>query len=230
MFGLVRVREERRASPQVIGGVRFFAAAVRPGEGFPARLSARAAARSLRRAGIREALLPPDFPHEELFAAYGVRRISPAPLHRAAAAALARQWLAQHAVDPRGAVVCFAADHMTAELHAAVFALAADVRFVALAVPNAAPLVEALRRKRGIAARPVASGEPSCADLTLCFDPGGASGNVLPLYDPALPVEYILPEGLAVPQGVVPNELLAALWRAGALRVETLTVRHVDKE
>jgi hypothetical protein len=49
----------------------------------------------------------------------------------------------------------------------------------------------------------------------------------LPLYRPALRVQYAVPEGIAAP-GCAENELLAALLRCGALQPEELAVRSIE--
>ena len=85
MFGLIAYRTEETPPVQVIDGVRFRAVGVTRGESLRARLSARAAAGTLRQADVRYALFPADYPYAAPFARCGVVSPPLAPLYRAAA-------------------------------------------------------------------------------------------------------------------------------------------------
>lgn len=210
MLGYVGYRAEGlpAAPARVIEGVRFRAVYVRRGDGIAARLSARAAARALRRGGVRCAVFPPDYPHRALFAAYGVLPPPLTPLYHALAAGIVRRCAARRGLELRRAVVAFAAPCVTPELSRAVWELSAETRYIVLRIPGGEALARALRRERGIAARVAAPGEQVRADLTVCFAPCEASGEegTLPLYAPALPED-------CAPGGDL--ELRAALCLAG---------------
>ena len=213
MLGYVAYRADGlpAAPARVIGGVRFRAVYVRRGEGAAARLSARAAARALRRRGVRCAVFPPDYPHRALFARYGVLPPPLTPLCHALAAGIVRRYATRRALDLRRAAVAFAAPYVTGELRQAVWELSAEIRHIVLSVPGGGELARSLRRERGVAARVAAPGEGVSAGLTVCFEPCGAFGEgaVLPLYE-------------REPRGGAPSaelELYAALFLAGALDV-----------
>lgn len=202
------------ALTRVVGGLRFRAVYVRRGDTLAARLSARVAARALRRAGVRCAVFPPDYPHRALFARYGVSPPPLTPLYHAFAAGIVRRYAARCALDLRRATVAFAAPHVTPELRRAVWELSAEARYIVLRVPGGGgELARALRRERGVAVRVAAPGEALSAGLTVCFEPCEAlgTGAVLPLYAPESP-------------DVAPGaelELCAALFLAGALDTES---------
>ena len=213
MLGYVDYRADGApAAPAcVIGGVRVRAVYVRRGDGIAARLSARAAARALRRAGVRCAVFPPDYPHRALFAGYGVSPPPLTPLCHALAAGIVRRYAARRGLDLHRAAVAFAARHVTPELGRAVWELSAETRYIVLRIPgDSGELVRALRRERGVAVRVAAPGEAVSVDLTVCFEPCGASGKgaVLPLYVLEPPDIYVSGGNL---------ELRAALFMAGAL-------------
>lgn len=211
MLGYVAYRAEGlpAAPARVIGGVRFRAVYVRRGDGLAARLSARAAARVLRRAGVRCALFPRDYPHRALFAGYGVSPPPLTPLYHALAAGIVRRCAARRGLKLHRAVVAFAAPRVTPELRRAVWELSADVRYIVLRIPGGGgELARELRRERGVAARSAAPEETVSADLTVCFEPCGVpgEGKILPLYAPDLPDDYV---------PVDDAELRAALLLAG---------------
>lgn len=220
MFGYVLYREAEQNTPplRAIRGARLRAVYVAAGSGPRARLSARAAARTLAREGIREAVFPAEYPLTDAFARRGVRPVSPVPLYRATAAAIARRYMAQRGVDPERATVAFAAERVSPELTRAITSLAADVRYIALALPlGGEELARRLRHDLGVAPRLVFPGERLCADLTLCFDARETAGAALALYDESLAVAYDAPEDVS-------NALLAALLRTGALDASSLRV------
>lgn len=228
MYGIVSWRESRGApAVRTICGVRFYEVFVSRGAPLREKASARAAARTLARLGVTRAVFPEAYPCRVVFARRGVGPVSPVPLYRATAAAIARRALTQRGVPPDAATVAFAGERVSRELTAAVWALAAEVRYVTLAVGGCEALAHALRRERGVAARLVSPGETVRADLTVCFDEYAAEGCVLPLCDASLRVEYEPPGDVAA-AGHASNALLAALYAAGALRAETLAVKSVE--
>ena len=222
LFGLVTLGPPYRGGPPVrrIRGAPFRTVTVTERTGLAARLSARSAARALRRAGVREAVFPEGYTVPPVFERYGIKPVSPVPLYRATAASIVRLTLRQQAMPEAGITLAFTAGRVTPELAAAVRALASCARYITLAVPDCEALTRMLLREYGLAARIAANGEAIRADLTVCFDPFPAEGPCLPLYSEALPVSYDTPEDCPVP-------LLTALWRAGTVDASSLSVRSV---
>ena len=214
MFGLVCDHAAEEPRERTVEGVRFRAVYVTGGGTL--RLSERAAARALARCGVHEAVFLAKRTGRGIFAKYGVVPISPVPLYRATAAAIVRRCLAQRGMDPRRTVLAFAAERVTRELYRALETLSADVRYLALRAPDGAALAARLQRERGVAVRLYGEGAPR-ADLTVLFDGADAAGDALSL-DDTLCVTY---------DRAYPNELLTALWRAGALDAGELTVLSV---
>ena len=204
------------ASPPyiVFSSMRFRAVFVSEGCSFFARYSARAAARVLRREGVRCAVFPPEYPHRKLFAQYGVTAPSLAPLYRASAAGITRRYMEQRGMDAHCATVTFAAQSVTPELSRCVETLCSEIRYISLSVPRGGDsLVERLRIRYGVAA---SSAAPH-ADITIVVDDTPADGEALCLND-TLGVVF---------DSEHPNELLAALYLAGALDADALRVSSV---
>jgi len=217
MFGMVCAHAAQEPRERVVEGVRFRAAYVTEGDALRARMSCRGAARSLARAGVREAVFLAEGAERAAFAKRGVMPISAVPLYCATAAEIVRRYLAQEGMDPRGITLAFAAKRLTPELCGAIGSLASNVRYLVLRVPDGASLARRLQRERGVAVR-LCGEERAHADLTVALDEAEAEGAVLRL-DDSLCVTYDSP---------YPNELLAALWRAGALDADQLKVLSVS--
>ncbi|MBR3562095.1 MAG: hypothetical protein IKN81_11330 [Oscillospiraceae bacterium] len=213
MFGMVCEHTAEEPRLRVVEGVRFCAVYVTGGNTLRARLSCRAAARALARQGVREAVFLSPRIDREPFARRGIAPIAAAPLHRAAAASIVRKALAERGLDPRHATVAFVAERVTPELCCAVKRLSADVRYLVLRVPDGAALAKRMQRECGVAIRQWGDVPPRI-DLIAAFDGAEAAGTILRL-DDALCVAY---------NSGYSNELLAALWRAGALDAERLEV------
>ena len=217
MFGLIAYGADT-APERVIDGLRFRAVRVAAGQGLRAGLSARAAASALRRAGVRLALFPPDFPYIPLFVRRGIEPPPLAPLYRAAAPAVVRRYMLRLGIDPRDAMVAFAAERVTPELMRCVTALCGEIRYIALCVPDGGEAFAlALRRAFGVAARVGTPDALPPPDLTVVFDETPVPNRAL-----------YLGEGLAVAfDDPRPNALLALLHRSGALDAAALDVESV---
>ena len=221
MYGLIAYRAADMPPVRVIGGVPLRTVYAAEGCSLRAALSARLAAAALRRAGVRLAAFPADYPYRSIFARCGVASPSPAPLYRAAAAAIVRCFAAQRGIDLRSAPVVFAAEYVTPDLTRCVEALCAEVRYVMLAVPRGGEtLAQTLRRRYGAAAPVVPGGAAPRGALTVIFDETPARGNALRL-DDALRVTYDSP---------YPQDVLGLLWRAGALDAAALRVKAVEPQ
>ena len=213
MFALVCDHAAEEPRERMVEGVRFQAVYVTGGDTLRARLSQCAAARALARRGVREAAFLAQDVDRAVFANRGIVPISAVPLYRATAAAIVRRYLAQKELSPRDITLAFATERMTPELYRTIESLSADVRYLVLRAPDGAALAGRLQRERGVAVR-LCDKVPLHANLTVVFGNTAAEGNALRL-DDTLRVTYDSP---------YPNVLLAALWRAGALNTDSLTV------
>lgn len=228
MFGLVRYRAPGAPTPPLLrlGGAAFRCVYLREGRGLAASLTAAHAARVLEREGVREALFPADGLWLRSFARHGVAPLSPCPLYRETAAALARRALEQLRVPPRTATVCLAALRVTEPMERAAEALSDTVRHLILSAPDGAALSRRLLLRRGVAVRPAPAEGPIRCDLLLRFDaaPVSCAAPTLPLGDPCWSPVYDAPP---VPgaEGMPRNALLCALWRCGCLDAASLSVR-----
>ncbi len=221
MFGLIAYRTEETPPVQVIDGVRFRAVGVTRGESLRARLSARAAAGTLRQADVRYALFPADYPYAAPFARCGVVSPPLAPLYRAAAPAIVRRCMMQRGIEARHAMVAFAAERLTPELRRCVTALCRDIRYIALCIPDGGEgFARALLRDYGVAARVGRADALPRPDLFAVFDGTSVPGEALRL-DEALDVAFDSPR---------PSALLALLHRAGRLDADTLQVKSLTRK
>ena len=217
MFGLICCHDPKEPPYREIERVRFRAVSVTVGETLRARLSCRAAARTLTREGVREAVFPTEPVFREAFAKFGIVPVSSVPLYRATAAAIVRRYMMRRGIDSHRATVLFAAEEVTTEFRRMVESLSADVRYIALRVPDDGRLAAALQRQRGVAAQRSGQNTPG---LTVAFGAVEAEGTVL-RFDDTLRVSY---------DSAYPNALLTALWRAGALDADMLCVTSVETE
>lgn len=218
MLACISYRSQPAPPFVVYGGVLFRAVSVREGRSLRAGLSAHAAARTLRREGVRCAVFPPDYPYRALFSRCGVDAPSPVPLYRATAPGIVRRYLVQRGVSPNAATVAFCAEAVTPELRACVESLCADVRYLMLSVPRGGEaLARELRRKIGVAAQAGALDALPRPDLAVSFDGACVDRGALRL-DGSLGVTY---------DSKYSNELLAALYLTGALDPSELRVVSV---
>ena len=208
-------RGEDAAPVRLLCGVRFRCVYVRRGESPLRRLEAAFAADALHRAGVTYALLPSGYPYAAAFERRGVVSPPLAPFYRASAAAVVRCRMKQLRIEPRAACVTLVGSCVSPELRLLALSLCGEVRHLALDVPDGAPaLSRELLVRRGVAAR---LGTQPDADLAVAFDGERAPRGALVL-DETLEVSY---------ESELPNELLAALWTAGALDAGALRVRAV---
>lgn len=187
----------------------------------------RRAGKILHRAGVREVVLPEGVEREAV-EALGLSPVSTLPLRRMLAADWASALLAQRGVSPAGAKVAVAADTMSGEVVRTVTELALRHRYVLLELERGGEnLCRHLRREYGIALQLSPTGDQLAeADVIVLFAPcpkwrGGTRQAVLRLDQEtdALPPLALPPEIEGeLPPGVVREQLIAALWRAGSLR------------
>lgn len=233
MLGLIEWRDAAHggAWEKYIGGARFLAVTVRRGDGVRAALSARHTARLLQRCGVTRAVFPRGYPHTEHFAARGVLPIEATPLWEALAADIALCALRQCGIEPERATAALCAQTVTRAVENAAETLARSVRYLRLCTERGGwELARTLRRTLGVA---VTVEGALAADVILLFDAAGAGvtarGVTLPLFDPALTLDYDAPVLAECPEEE-PEQLLAALCAVGALRRETVTVRSYSLE
>lgn len=239
MTGLVcyAVRGEKNGVRAMLGA-RFCAVRVRRGTSPLARLSAVCAAVYLRRRGVRRAVFPKDYPHTALFARCGVAPEDDLALRMVCAPALTRAVMARLRLMPESARVALVSDVPSHALSRAAGELSRTVRRLALCAPDGERLARALRWDCGASVSVVPPGGEIAASLAVSFAgavPRGP-GAVLCLAPKLRLVSARGTRMLAVRYAhVLPpqaeawehGQLLAALYAAGALRAEEITVERV---
>ncbi len=228
MLGLVCYRDAGETNgTRTLLGARFAAAYVARGEGPRAYLSACRAAKYLKKRRVRQAVFPRDYPYRTVFSRFGVLAPDERPLRQVKAAEIIRCAMAKRSLRADRARLALVSPVPSAALEAAAAALARDVRYLTLCVPNAARTARALRWDCG-AGIAVAAEADLCADLAALF--GGGERElacpVLPVESGALTVRY----GAAAVKVATEwdeNQLLCALYAASALRAEEIFVKDV---
>jgi hypothetical protein len=204
----------------------------------------------LRGMGVRGVVTPAGFAYGDLLPAYGLAASTPVPLYRRLAARLA-----VHAADRLGVGadrlrVCVVAKRATPEVAAAAEALCPRARFLSLLLdrPDVTGLCRALRRRHGVSVMENPAGAALAdTDVYLVFD-----AWPVPLSLPAKPGavvlalaggEFDLPPGCLVADGARlapprrlrdgwpweadPEALLAALYAAGAVRLDEIKLERL---
>lgn len=222
-------REER------LGEVRFFDVSIRRGDGMRSAWSARRAARTLQKRGIRQAVFPENFPFYERFARCGIRPADDLALRCAAASEIVRCAMRQRGIAPESATLALCAQQVTREVARAAEQLAGEIRYLKLCVPHGGWELSQHLRSRFGAAVPVED-KVAEADVVLCFDTfrplSAEHALVLPLADARLRIEYRLPKEYG---GGAWDEvqLAAALFSSmalGAEQIEVAAVRFADDD
>lgn len=197
-----------------------------PGETLRGALAARRAERHLLRRGVRECLLPEDFPYAERWARRGLAALDRRPLLRE----LAGRWtLAERQALGLTGDIAIAAPQVTAETARAAEVLLKRCDRVTLPrVPGAEALRDRLRRESGIALRLVDGGRLGEAETLLCFGPTARRGRRLTIFPdgPGPGPRLVLPPALRGSSGEgTEEERCLLLWRGGALRAEEIGVK-----
>lgn len=213
--------------------MRFLCVRVAPGRPGALRRRIRTAGKLLYRAGVRQAVLPANFPCGEQLETCGIHPVSTLPLRRSLAAELVRASL-EPGTGLGGARLAVVGEYLTGELVRAVTELSLRSRYILLDLPcGGEDLCRQLRREYGVAVQlnPVRE-LLETADALVLFDRREdlrGRNAVLPLYDDSedapLP-ELLLPPVLEdqLPTGCDRIQLLAALWESGVLRPGQITV------
>ena len=229
MLGLIDYRDAgEKNGARTLCGVRFCAAYASRGEGMLAAFSAKRAAKYLQKHHVRCAVFPKDYPHEDMFARYGVLPPPEQPLRMAKAAEIIHCAMANLDLAPERARIALCAVSQSAALEAAARELSKDVRYLSLCAPNGERLARTLRWDCGATVHTVQRGETITADLTVCFDEAfPSSGTVLPLQSGALSVAYGT-ENLGDAAAVWnEDQLICALYASLARRADEIWVKDV---
>lgn len=229
MLGLIEWQTAgERLHERRIGGARFLTVAIRRGDGVLAALSARQAARYLRQNGVTRAVFPRGFSHAARFASQGIEPVDVVPLREWMAAEIALCALRQRGISPEQATVALCRARVSRPLAEAAETLARSVRHLLLRTEHGGwEIAHELRRTLGVAVTVEPLRGRSPAALCLCFDAESvAYTDGLPLFDPALKIDYDAP--IAHPDAE-PEQLLAALCAAQMLRRGEITVRSIRR-
>lgn len=212
-----------------IHSVRFCTVYVERGEGLRARLSAKRAAKYLKKRRVRRAVFPPEYPYEESFARFGVLPVEEAPLRMAKAGEIVRRAMETLSIRPERARVALLAEDRSDVLARTAAELSRSVRHLTLCAPGSERLARALRWDSGVSVSTADRGRQLSADLAVSFDatvPRSACPCLM-LAGDSISVEY----GAELPpeetNGRETRQLLAALFSVHALRAEEITIKAV---
>ncbi len=229
MLGLVCYRDTgEKNSARMLCGVRFGAVYVPRGKGLRAVLSAKRAAKYLQKRHVRYAVFPKDYPHEALFARFGVLPPAEQPLRMAKSAEIVRCAMARLALAPERARIALCASSQSPALEAAARELVKEVRYLMVCAPNGERLARTLRWDCGASVHTLQTDERIAADLSVCFDDFPLpDGLVLPLGSGAVSVAYGT-ENLG-DAAMIWNEdqLICALYASLARRADEIWVKDV---
>lgn len=228
MIGVLELadRRGRRLTPESrsLLGLRCLWLEVPAPAGLGERRRARRVCRGgalLRAAGVRRVLTAADFPYWEEVLRAGLRPVEPEAFCQAVAAPLTLAALTWQGRRPEQAAVLLSGRRAEPALVRAAELLCPRVRDLAVdAGREGAELAEWLRAEFGAAVRPAGR-----ADVAVCFGPEGAPGRtVFRLHGSRPELAGFLPAlaGGGLPAGLDRLPLLAALWEAGLLPLETL--------
>ena len=230
MLGLVCYRDAGEENGvRTLCGVRFCAVYVVRGGGLRAALSAKRAARYLKKHRVRCAVFPPDFSAGEAFARCGVLPPGEIALRRVMAPEIILCAMAQLGLAPENSRLALVSAAESAALETAARSLAHIVRYLTLCTPGGGRIARTLRWDCGASVNMAPPGEPLCVGLAVTFDSATlrCTCPVLRLEDETLGVCCRAP----LPAGAErwdARQLLLALFAAGALKREEITVEAVE--
>lgn len=184
----------------------------------------RRAARTLSRRGVHRVLVPPGFDAWRELCRWGLRGVDPLPLYRAVADRLVIAELERRGVDVVRACVALQGDFVDGDLARTAWLLCPRVRTVIVQVERGGErLVRELYREFGAAALPDAE-----ADVKVRFSGEGNPGELVLCGRPELLGLSLELSGIELPEGVESLPLMTALWQAGKLSPEQLSVVPAD--
>lgn len=230
MLGLVCYRDgKEKNGTRTLFSLRVCAVYVERGEGLRARLSAKRAAKYLKKRHVRSAVFPCGYPCASVFAAAGILPPPELPLRMAKAAEITRCAMDGLEISPETARVALVSSAMNGALDAAAYSLVKTVRYLTLCTPESARLARALRWDSGVSVQEAQSGEEIDADLAVVFDASAPMGECpqLRLFDPALFVTWEVPGAGGEEALWDARQLLAARFAAGVLRADEICVKMV---
>ena len=221
-------------------GVPFLEARLGRERRFLERLSASRAARAMSRQGVRQAVFPTDYPHEDLFIRRGILPVDPLPLYRRMAPLIVKRRMGQLGLSPGTTTVALVAETMTGELEKIVTELALQVRYVMLSLQiPAEEFCALLKREYGVSiVQQPARRQLRQADVLLLLRPveeAMENSVVLHLYDGERVlwrngVSFTLPRRLMgeVEENCNLPQLLTVLCGSGMLQNYQIPIIDVD--
>lgn len=225
--GLLRYGERFWWEETALLGLPLLTVTLPRGTGLMSRLALARAGRLLRRQGIRECLLPVDFPLRDRWRRQGFALPDERPLLREKAG----QWtlLERRRLGLAGDVALAAAS-ITPEVERAARYLLDRVGQVALLrSPQGEELQWRLRRESGASLRLLPWERLVGAETLLNFGEGDLRGRrlTLSLMRPLPPPRFLPPGELmaALPPEADGSALAALLWRCGRLRAEEIGLK-----
>lgn len=198
------------------------------------------AARALSRTGVRQAVFPLNYPHEDLFIRRGILPVDTLPLYRRMAPLIVKRRMGQLGLSPGTTTVAVVAEGMTGELERIVTDLALQVRYVMLSLQiPAEAFCEGLKREYGVSiVQQPPRRQLKQADVLLLFRPweeGGQGSVVLHLYDGERVlwrngISFALPRRLMeeVEENCNLPQLLTVLLLGGMLQNYQIPIIDVD--
>lgn len=225
-----------------LAGVQFLEARLGRERRFLQRLSAARAARALSRQGVRQAVFPTDYPHEDIFVRHGILPVDTLPLYRRMAPLIVKRRMGQLGLSPGTTTVAVVAESLDGELRTIVTELALQVRYVMLSLSQPAEdFCGGLKREYGVSVvQQPGRKQLGQADVLLLLRPPEEgerweNGLVLHLYDGERVlwrngVTFALPHRLMgeVEENCSLPQLLTVLCRSGTLQNYQIPIIDVD--
>jgi len=221
-------------------GTAFLEARLGQSRRLTERFCAARAARAMARAGVRSAVFPTGFPHQDLFLRRGILPVDTLPLYRRMAPLIVKRRMGQLGLSPGTTTVAVVAERMTEELRETVTELALQVRYVMLALETPAEdFCDMLKREYGISVlQQPTKRQLRQADVLLLLRPWeeeGTNSLVLYLYDGQRVlwrngVTFALPRRLMgeVEENCCLPQLLTVLCAGGILQNYQIPIIDVD--
>lgn len=225
--GVLRYGERFASEETELLGLPMLLVTLPPGTGLVSRMALRRAGRLLRRRGIRECLLPGDFPLRDRWERLGFAPPDARPLLRE----MAGRWtlLERRRLGLSGDIALAAASVTPEAERAARYLLERTGQVALPRSPGAEELQWRLRRESGASLRLLPWERLAGAETLLHFAEEDLRGRrlTLSLARPSPPPRFLLPPELmaALPPEVDGGALAALLWRRGRLRAEEIGLK-----
>lgn len=227
MIGRIAASRERalwiKASREYILEMPVLLAEV-PAPWRPRRI--RRVARLLRKQGVKRVLTPEEFPYRNLLEEGGLSMVETGEFCRCLAAPVCMAALHQAGISPLSATVVLRGERVTRAMRMSALSLCPRVKNLLIAAPvGGAGLQAELRREYGVPV--LEDGGFRQPDAALHFSPASGAGKVVVDLSgpfPALKNFIFRQERGELPENCASLPLLAALWEAGRLNPEDITV------